>query len=343
MSPLQIELYQDFAKSNVSDNIKKSLGLLDENEEEQESEDNDKLLKKSSGEHVFQALQYLRKVVNHPSLVLKPDHPKWSKIRSEFTSSINDVKHSGKLMALRDLLLECGIGSNNNEDSANCEFDQNSIVNQHRVLIFCQLKSMIDIIETELLRKMHNVTFLRLDGTIPATDRFNVVKKFNSDPSIDILLLTTQIGGLGLNLTGADTVIFVEHDWNPQKDLQAMDRAHRIGQTKVVNVYRLITKRTIEEKIMSLQKFKLGIANSVVNIENSNLSSMGTEQLMNMFNRDAAVAPSTSSSSNTNGQNQGVNLAATGYQRLLENITELWDETQYENEYNLDNFIKSLN
>jgi TATA-binding protein-associated factor len=77
-----------------------------------------------------------------------------------------------------------------------------------------------------------------------------VVKRFNSDPSIDILLLTTSIGGLGLNLTGADTVIFFEHDWNPQKDLQAMDRAHRIGQTKVVNVYRLITKRTIEEKIM---------------------------------------------------------------------------------------------
>lgn len=109
---------------------------------------------------------------------------------------------------------------------------------------------MIDIIESELLSKMNNVTHLRLDGTIAPSERYNVVRKFNTDPSIDILLLTTQIGGLGLNLTGADTVIFVEHDWNPQKDLQAMDRAHRIGQTKVVNVYRLITKRTIEEKIM---------------------------------------------------------------------------------------------
>lgn len=74
--------------------------------------------------------------------------------------------------------------------------------------------------------------------------------RFNSDPSIDVLLLTTQVGGLGLNLTGADTVIFVEHDWNPMKDLQAMDRAHRIGQRKVVNVYRLITRSTLEEKIM---------------------------------------------------------------------------------------------
>lgn len=74
--------------------------------------------------------------------------------------------------------------------------------------------------------------------------------RFNNDPSIDVLLLTTQVGGLGLNLTGADTVIFVEHDWNPMKDLQAMDRAHRIGQRKVVNVYRLITRMTLEEKIM---------------------------------------------------------------------------------------------
>ena len=251
------------------------------------------------------------------------------------SSSFNDAKHSGKLMALKDLLNECGIGNIEENNGAN-EIDQNSVLNQHRVLIFCQLKSMIDIIENELLKKMQNVTFLRLDGTVPAGERFGIVKKFNSDPSIDILLLTTQIGGLGLNLTGADTVIFVEHDWNPQKDLQAMDRAHRIGQTKVVNVYRLITKRTIEEKIMSLQRFKLGIANSVVNIENSNLSSMGTEQLMNMFNKDTPTTSEQKAKENSAG-------VSSSYAKLLENITEVWDETQYENEYNLNNFIKSLN
>lgn len=91
---------------------------------------------------------------------------------------------------------------------------------------------------------------LRLSRMLGA--RQSVVKRFNEDPSIDVLLLTTQVGGLGLNLTGADTVIFVEHDWNPMKDLQAMDRAHRIGQKKVVNVYRLITRGTLEEKIMGL-------------------------------------------------------------------------------------------
>ena len=97
---------------------------------------------------------------------------------------------------------------------------------------------------------MDNVSYLRLDSSLSAIDRFNTVNLFNTDPSIDLLLLTTHIGGLGLNLTGADTVIFVEHDWNPSKDLQAMDRAHRIGQKKVVNVYRLITRNTVEEKIM---------------------------------------------------------------------------------------------
>lgn len=110
---------------------------------------------------------------------------------------------------------------------------------------------MLDIIENDLFKRhMPGVAYLRLDGSVPPGQRHSVVTRFNNDPSIDVLLLTTQVGGLGLNLTGADTVIFVEHDWNPMKDLQAMDRAHRIGQRKVVNVYRLITRSTLEEKIM---------------------------------------------------------------------------------------------
>jgi SNF2 family DNA or RNA helicase len=67
------------------------------------------------------------------------------------------------------------------------------------------------------------LSYLRLDGSVPASDRHGLVSRFNADPSIDLLLLTTNVGGLGLNLTGADTVIFVEHDWNPMKDLQVLD------------------------------------------------------------------------------------------------------------------------
>jgi TATA-binding protein-associated factor len=110
---------------------------------------------------------------------------------------------------------------------------------------------MLDLIENHLFKTlMPSVTYMRMDGQTEASKRHAVVQTFNGDPSIDVLLLTTQVGGLGLNLTGADTVIFVDHDWNPMKDLQAMDRAHRLGQKKVVNVYRLITRGTLEEKIM---------------------------------------------------------------------------------------------
>ena len=144
-------------------------------------------------------------------------------------------------------MLDCGIGVVNS--SSNTLPVQATA--PHRALIFAQVKTMLDIIEIDLFKKlMPSVTFMRLDGTSDVIKRHEMVTKFNQDPSIDVLLLTTHVGGLGLNLTGADTVIFVEHDWNPMKDLQAMDRAHRIGQKRVVNVYRLITKGTLEEKIM---------------------------------------------------------------------------------------------
>ena len=110
---------------------------------------------------------------------------------------------------------------------------------------------MLDIIEKDLFgTHMPTVSYMRRDGSTDPRKRHAIVQTFNADPRIDVLLLTTSVGGLGLNLTGADTVIFVDHDWNPMKDLQAMDRAHRLGQRKVVNVYRLITRGTLEEKIM---------------------------------------------------------------------------------------------
>lgn len=110
---------------------------------------------------------------------------------------------------------------------------------------------MLDLIERDLFAAlMPSVSYMRMDGSTDPNKRHATVQTFNADPRIDILLLTTSVGGLGLNLTGADTVIFVDHDWNPMKDLQAMDRAHRLGQRKVVNVYRLITRGTLEEKIM---------------------------------------------------------------------------------------------
>ncbi|XP_010788759.1 TATA-binding protein-associated factor 172-like, partial [Notothenia coriiceps] len=137
------------------------------------------------------------------------------------------------------LLLDCGLGGGGGSEGGT-----EAVVAQHRVLIFCQLKSMLDIVENDLLKpKLPSVTYLRLDGSVPAGQRHSIVSRFNNDPSIDVLLLTTHVGGLGLNLTGADTVVFVEHDWNPMRDLQAMDRAHRIGQVHTAGYSHIYTVR----------------------------------------------------------------------------------------------------
>lgn len=152
----------------------------------------------------------------------------------------------------------------------------------HRVLIFAQLKSLLDLVERDVLQP-NNITYVRLDGGVAPKDRFAVVQRFNSDPTIDVMLLTTHVGGLGLNLTAADTVVFLEHDWNPTKDMQAMDRAHRLGQARTVNVYRVLTRGTIEERIMGLQRFKMDVAAAVVNTDNMSMDAMDTSQLLDMF------------------------------------------------------------
>ncbi|XP_071815312.1 TATA-binding protein-associated factor 172-like [Apostichopus japonicus] len=319
LSPLQIELYEDFAKTRAKQSISDKLA----------TEGRESSVPVTAKGHIFQAIQYLRKVCNHPLLVLTEAHPKFVEIHAKLKqqkSSLRDIQHAPKLAALRQLLQDCGVGVESQE----------SVVGQHRVLLFCQLKGMLDIVEKDLLKAhMPSVTYLRLDGSVPMNQRHGVVQRFNNDPSIDILLLTTHVGGLGLNLTGADTVIFVEHDWNPTKDLQAMDRAHRIGQKKVVNVYRLITKGTLEEKIMGLQKFKLNIANTVISQENSSLQSMGTDQLLDLFqiNKDNDGGPT--------GKMEEPEKPSS-VQSVLSGLDELWDSSQYTDEYNLDDFIGSL-
>ena len=234
LSPLQKRLYEDFAKQQIGE-VKESIDSKD------------------GKQHIFQALQYMRRLVNHPGLVLQPKHPKYAEIQAQLKqegSSIWDVKNAPKLSALTELLTDCGITGGAKSEVEMLQAGS-GVVSQHRALIFCQVREMLDRIEKDVLKaKLPGVTYLRLDGGVDAKDRFGIVEKFNADPTIDLLLLTTHVGGLGLNLTGADTVIFVEHDWNPMKDLQAMDRAHRLGQKRVVNVYRLITKDTLEEKIM---------------------------------------------------------------------------------------------
>lgn len=202
------------------------------------------------------------------------------------------------------------------------------------------------MVQNEVFAKLlPSVQYLRLDGNVEATKRQSIVNKFNNDPSYDCLLLTTTVGGLGLNLTGADTVIFVEHDWNPQKDIQAMDRAHRIGQKKVVNVYRLITRGTLEEKILSLQRFKIDVASTVVNQQNAGLGTMETDQILDLFNLDMpeiqAEAPKSKEEDLVDVETGEVKQKGEK-QGWLNDIGDLWDERQYEEEFNLDSFVQNL-
>ncbi|KAL8459957.1 hypothetical protein ACS0TY_031745 [Phlomoides rotata] len=120
--------------------------------------------------------------------------------------------------------------------------------NNHRVLLFAQMTKMLNILEDYMNYRKYR--YLRLDGSSTIMDRRDMVKDFQHRSDIFVFLLSTRAGGLGINLTAADTVIFYESDWNPTLDLQAMDRAHRLGQTKDVTVYRLICKETVEEKIL---------------------------------------------------------------------------------------------
>jgi helicase SWR1 len=116
---------------------------------------------------------------------------------------------------------------------------------------------MLDILEVFL--NLHGYTYVRLDGSTKVEIRQNIVDRFNNDNKIFCFISSTRSGGIGLNLTGADSIVFYDTDWNPAMDKQAQDRCHRIGQTRTVNIYRLITLSTIEENIFkkSIQKREL--------------------------------------------------------------------------------------
>ncbi|XP_048098668.1 probable global transcription activator SNF2L2 isoform X1 [Alosa alosa] len=133
----------------------------------------------------------------------------------------------------------------------------------HRVLLFCQMTTLMTIMEDYF--GYRNFKYLRLDGTTKSEDRAALLKKFNEPGSqYFIFLLSTRAGGLGLNLQAADTVVIFDSDWNPHQDLQAQDRAHRIGQQNEVRVLRLCTVNSVEEKILAAAKYKLNVDQKVI-------------------------------------------------------------------------------
>ncbi|XP_044764896.1 chromatin-remodeling ATPase INO80 isoform X2 [Coccinella septempunctata] len=184
--------------------------------------------------------KYLYPTVYSPIDILKPING-WSNIYIPDKETL--VTDAGKLSVLDSLLKKLKKEG-------------------HRVLIYSQMTKMIDLLEEYMWHRHHK--YMRLDGSSKISERRDMVADFQARTDIFVFLLSTRAGGLGINLTAADTVIFYDSDWNPTVDQQAMDRAHRLGQTKQVTVYRLICKGTIEERILQRAREKSEIQKLVI-------------------------------------------------------------------------------
>ncbi|XP_058391124.1 chromodomain-helicase-DNA-binding protein 1 isoform X2 [Diceros bicornis minor] len=196
---------------------------------------------KGSTSGFLNIMMELKKCCNHCYLIKPPDN-------NEFYNKQEALQHlirsSGKLILLDKLLIRLRERGN-------------------RVLIFSQMVRMLDILAEYL--KYRQFPFQRLDGSIKGELRKQALDHFNADGSEDFcFLLSTRAGGLGINLASADTVVIFDSDWNPQNDLQAQARAHRIGQKKQVNIYRLVTKGSVEEDILERAKKKMVLDHLVI-------------------------------------------------------------------------------
>lgn len=184
----------------------------------------------------------LKKCCNHALLTKPTDDEHENHVDEDPLTRL--LKGSGKLVLLDKLL---------------CRLRETG----HRVLIFSQMVRMLDIL-AEYLQKRH-FPFQRLDGSIKGEIRKQALDHFNAEGSTDFcFLLSTRAGGLGINLATADTVIIFDSDWNPQNDLQAQARAHRIGQKNQVNIYRFVTARSVEEEIVERAKKKMVLDHLVI-------------------------------------------------------------------------------
>eukprot|EP00002_Diphylleia_rotans_P013024 TRINITY_DN2536_c0_g2_i1.p1 TRINITY_DN2536_c0_g2~~TRINITY_DN2536_c0_g2_i1.p1 ORF type:complete len:2293 (-),score=494.09 TRINITY_DN2536_c0_g2_i1:306-7184(-) len=200
----------------------------------------------------------LRKLCNHPFIVNGLEQQILSENREKSPNELI-ISTSGKMVVLDKLL-----GKLKSEN--------------HKVLIFSQMARVLDLLEDYLQYRKY--IYERIDGSIRGNDRQAAIDRFcrpNSDRFV--FLISTKAGGFGINLTPADTVIIFDSDWNPQNDLQAQARCHRIGQTKLVKVYRLVTNKTYESYMLKRASKKLGLDKAILsNISNQD-STLVTEQL----------------------------------------------------------------
>ena len=198
---------------------------------------------------IFSALLRMRQICCHPRLYDK--------------NNVKNVISSGKFEKLKVMLEEI-------------------ISEKHRILLFSQFVDMLDIVKAWLDKSGIKYEYL----TGKTKDRQGAVERFNNDPTIPIFLISLKAGGTGLNLTGADYVIHYDPWWNPAVEDQATDRAYRIGQTKKVFVYRLITKNTVEEKIQKLKTIKRNLVDSVISVDRNITKSLTMDDIREIFSVD---------------------------------------------------------
>lgn len=195
---------------------------------------------------ILSGLLKLRQVCNHPQLI---------------DNSFKDEKAiSGKHEQFLELLEEV-------------------IESGEKVLVFSQFTSMLDIFEKDLQER--GISSLRLDGS--TKNRYEVVEQFNTDENVQVFLISLKAGGIGLNLTAASAVFLFDPWWNPMAEQQAIDRAHRIGQKETVNIYKFITKNSIEEKILKLQQRKENLFENLVAEDDGAIKKLSWEDLIELF------------------------------------------------------------
>lgn len=220
--------------------------------------------KRESKTRLLNIVMQLRKCCNHPYLFegAEPGPP--------YTTDEHLVFNAGKMVMLDRLLVRLK--------------KQGS-----RVLIFSQMSRLLDILEDYCV--FREFKYCRIDGGTAHEDRISAIDEYNKpDSEKFIFLLTTRAGGLGINLTSADIVVLYDSDWNPQADLQAMDRAHRIGQTKQVVVYRFVTENAIEEKVLERAAQKLRLDQLVIQQGRAQIAAKAAankDELLNMIQHGA--------------------------------------------------------
>ncbi|XP_068768115.1 chromodomain-helicase-DNA-binding protein 6 isoform X1 [Struthio camelus] len=235
-------------------------------------EKNFSFLSKGANQHnmpnLINTMMELRKCCNHPYLINGAEEKILEDFRKAHSPEAPDfqlqamIQAAGKLVLIDKLLPKLIAGG-------------------HKVLIFSQMVRCLDILEDYLIQRRY--TYERIDGRVRGNLRQAAIDRFcKPDSDRFVFLLCTRAGGLGINLTAADTCIIFDSDWNPQNDLQAQARCHRIGQSKAVKVYRLITRNSYEREMFDKASLKLGLDKAVLQDINRKGSTNGVQQLSKM-------------------------------------------------------------